>query len=166
MQIKIKRLSDDAVIPEYAHHDDAGADVYSTETCVLRPLERRLFSTGICLEIPEDFEVQIRPKSGLALNYGLTVLNSPGTIDAGYRGEIKILMINLGDTVVSITKGQKIAQLVASKVIRLEFVDHDLLSDSVRSEGGFGSTGLGQLGLFTSGSSLPASSETEAKDLL
>lgn len=141
--IKLKRLADEAIIPNYAHAGDAGADIYSLETCTLEPLQRKAIATGISVEIPPGFEIQVRPKSGLALKHGITVLNTPGTIDAGYRGEIKVILINLGSESYVIEKGQKIAQLVTASVARMDFVEiTEDLSSSLRGEGGFGSTGI------------------------
>jgi dUTP pyrophosphatase len=141
--IKLKRLADEAIIPKYAHTDDAGADIYSLETCTLEPLQRKAIATGISVEIPPGFEIQVRPKSGLALKHGITVLNTPGTIDAGYRGEIKVILINLGSEPFVVEKGQKIAQLVTATVARMEFTEVvEELSSSLRGEGGFGSTGI------------------------
>ncbi len=141
--VKIKRLADEAKIPNYEYVGDAGADIYSLETCTLEPLQRRAIATGISVEIPPGFEIQVRPKSGLALKHGITVLNTPGTIDAGYRGEIKVILINLGSESYVIEKGQKIAQLVTASVARMDFVEiTEDLSSSLRGEGGFGSTGI------------------------
>jgi dUTP pyrophosphatase len=108
---------------------------------VIRPLERVLVSTGISIELPEGYEAQVRPRSGLSLKKGITVLNSPGTIDADYRGEIKVILINLSDKEVVIEKGERIAQMVISKVERANVVEVSSLSSTKRQEGGFGSTG-------------------------
>lgn len=140
--VKIKRLSPEAKLPKYEHHDDSGADIYSLEECNLEPLQRAAIATGISVEIPVGFEIQVRPKSGLALNHGITVLNTPGTIDAGYRGEIKVILINLGSESVLIRKGQKIAQIVVTPIEKVDFVEVMDLVDSARGIGGFGSTGL------------------------
>lgn len=141
--VKIKSLTPEAIIPNYAHAGDAGADIYSLETYTLEPLQRKAIATGISVEIPPGFEIQVRPKSGLALKHGITVLNTPGTIDAGYRGEIKVILINLGSESYVIEKGQKIAQLVTASVARMDFVEiTEDLSSSLRGEGGFGSTGI------------------------
>jgi len=141
--VKIKRLTPEAIIPNYAHAGDAGADIYSLETCTLETLQRKAIATGISVEIPPGFEIQVRPKSGLALKHGITVLNTPGTIDAGYRGEIKVILINLGSESYVIEKGQKIAQLVTAAIARMEFTEvAEDLSSSIRGEGGFGSTGI------------------------
>jgi dUTP pyrophosphatase len=183
MQIKIKRLTPDAIIPTYAHEGDAGADLYSGETVTIKPFNRGLIdliklalaqklpflfskkslqeileerwkfiSTGISVEIPLGGELQVRSKSGLAGNFGVVTLNSPGTIDSGYRGEIKGLLINFGSKPYTVKKGSKIAQLVSSPNLGAEFVESDNFSDSFRGEGGFGSTGL-SLSVWVTGSS-------------
>jgi dUTP pyrophosphatase len=139
--IKFKQLNPDAQLPIYAHPGDAGADLVAAEDCILQPLERKAISTGLSVEIPIGFEIQVRPRSGLALKHGITVLNSPGTIDAGYRGEIKVILINLGTAAFEITKGQRIAQMVVAPVVSAEFQAVVELADSQRGEGGFGSTG-------------------------
>ncbi len=140
--IKIKKLTPEAHTPQYAHFGDSGADLFATETVVLKPLERAAVGTGLSAEIPQGFELQVRPKSGLALKSGLTVLNTPGTVDFGYRGEIKVILINLSNEDYTVEKDQKIAQLVACPVAYAEFPEVDELSDTSRGEGGFGSTGL------------------------
>jgi dUTP pyrophosphatase len=140
--VKIKKLVDDAHIPDYAHFGDSGADLFSTEDTTLEPFERKGISTGLAAEVPMGFELQVRPKSGLALNSGLTVLNTPGTIDFGYRGEIKVILINLTQKPYQISKGQKIAQLVVAPVAYAKFQEEQELSDTSRGEGGFGSTGI------------------------
>lgn len=141
-EIKIKRLHPAARIPQREHPDDSGADLYSIVECTLQPFERKVIPTGISAEIPAGFELQTRPKSGLALEHGITVLNTPGTIDSGYRGEIRVILINLGSEPYRVEKGQKIAQLVVVPVAYANFQEVDELSDSQRSTGGFGSTGL------------------------
>jgi dUTP pyrophosphatase len=142
IKIKIERLSEAAIVPNYAHPGDAGADLYSIVDLTLAPLERAAIPIGLAMAIPVGYEVQIRPKSGLALNKGLTVLNSPGTIDAGYRGEVKVIMINLSDRAIEIKKGEKIAQAVVATVGAAAFEVVTELEDSERGQGGFGSTGL------------------------
>jgi dUTP pyrophosphatase len=142
IQIEIKQLSPDAILPTYAHPGDAGADIYSIADRILAPLERAAIPTGLSMSIPVGYEVQIRPKSGLALKQGLTVLNTPGTIDAGYRGEVQVILINLGDRSIEIKKGQKIAQMVVAPVCVGDFQMVAELTDSARGEGGFGSTGI------------------------
>ncbi len=140
--IKIKKLTPDAQTPQYAHFGDSGADLFATETVVLKPLERAAVGTGLSAEIRQGFELQVRPKSGLAIKSGLTVLNTPGTVDFGYRGEIKVILINLSNEEYTVEKDQKIAQLVVCPVAYADFPEVDELSDTSRGEGGFGSTGL------------------------
>lgn len=139
--ININYVGDKTHEPQYQSEGAAGADLISAESFLLRPSERHLFSTGLFLEIPSGYECQIRPRSGLAYKHGVTVLNSPGTIDSDYRGEIKVLLVNLGTAAVSINKGDRIAQLVFSPITRASFHTTGELSDSVRGQGGFGSTG-------------------------
>jgi len=143
--IKFKRLHPDAVIPSYAFSGDSGFDLYSVEEIEIGPFGRALVPTGLSLEFDENLEIQIRPKSGLAFNKGITVLNTPGTIDKGYTGEIKIIIFNTNNTAVTIEKGMKVAQAVLCPVIcgkNVEFIESEILSDSDRKDGGFGSTGL------------------------
>lgn len=142
MKILIQKIHNDAKIPEIAHKGDAGADLYSVEETSLSPNEIKLVSTGIKVAIPEGYELQVRPKSGLALNHGITLLNTPGTIDAGYRGEVKVIMANFGKEIFKVAKGSKIAQLVFNKIETPEFEITEELPDSSRKDGGFGSTGL------------------------
>jgi len=141
-QIKIKKLHSEAEIPAYAHYGDSGADLFSTDELTLNPMQRQAIGTGLSAEIPPGYELQIRPKSGLALKSGLTVLNTPGTIDFGYRGEIKVILINLSSEPYRIKKGQKVAQMVVAPVAYAQFQEGANLTDSSRGEGGFGSTGL------------------------
>jgi len=145
MKIKIKKIHADAVIPKYAHEGDAGFDLYSIESYILKPMERRGFPTGLKAEIPIGYEMQIRPKSGLALNEGITVLNTPGTIDPGYRGEIGVILINHSKDSYIIKKNEKIAQGVIKKFEKAVFEEVEELSETKRGEGGFGSTGLGKI---------------------
>ncbi len=140
--IRVKRLRPDAQMPKYDYPDDSGAGVFAAEACLLQPLERKAVPTGISVEVPPGFEIQVRPRSGLALEHGLTVLNTPGTVDAGYRGEIKVILINLGSEPYQVEEGQKIAQLVLVPVIHAQFEEVDQLSDSKRGPRGFGSTGV------------------------
>ena len=141
MKLKIKKLTPDAIIPAYQTELAAGFDLHSVEDYVLRKGERKLIKTGLAFEIEEGYEVQIRPRSGLAFKHGITVLNTPGTIDADYRGEIMVLLINLGEDDFEIKKGERIAQAVIAPVIQAEFVEVDELSETKRGKGGFGSTG-------------------------
>ncbi len=129
-------------MPCYAHNGDSGMDLFSTENYILKPGERHLFGIGWKFEIPEGYEGQIRPKSGLAIKYGISILNTPGTVDSSYRGELGVILINHGSENYNVEKGSKIAQLVFNKVERAcldEVVEVDI---TTRGEGGFGSTGL------------------------
>lgn len=140
LKIKIKK-EDGAKMPAYAHKGDSGMDVYAAEDCLLNPMERRLVATGIKIAIPQGYEAQIRPKSGLALQ-GISHANSVGTIDSSYRGEIKIPLINFSDKPYRIDKGKKIGQMVFAKVEEAVFEETDELDSTTRNEQGFGSTGL------------------------
>lgn len=122
----------------------AGMDLYANvkEEVILQPGEIKLIPTGIQIELPPNFEAQIRPRSGLALNYGITLLNTPGTIDSDYRGEIKLIVINLGKEAVKIARGQRIAQMVINQIVRPTIVEAEILSETKRDEGGFGHTGI------------------------
>ncbi|MEK6973033.1 MAG: dUTP diphosphatase [archaeon] len=140
--VLINKITESARIPEYAHKEDAGLDLFSDEDSVLKSCEIKCISTGIRIELPKNIEGQVRPKSGLALKYGLTVLNTPGTIDPNYRGEIKVILINLGKEPYEIKKGTKIAQLVFNKIEKPKIKIVEKLSKTKRNENGFGSTGL------------------------
>jgi dUTP pyrophosphatase len=139
--LKVKRVYPRAIIPEYKSNGAAGLDLYSVEEVILSSRSRFLVSTGIALEIPPGYEGQIRPRSGLAVTSGVTVLNSPGTIDSDYRGEIKVLLINFGTHSVLLNAGTRIAQLVIVPVARVEVQEVDDLSNTQRGSKGFGSTG-------------------------
>lgn len=141
LKVKIKKLKQNAIIPNYAHHGDAGIDFFSCEKYFLKPGERVLVSTGISLEFSEGYELQIRPRSGLALKKGIGVLNSPGTIDASYRGEIGIILINLSKEDFEINPGDKIAQGVFNKIEIAEIEIAEELNPTFRGEKGFGSSG-------------------------
>jgi len=141
MKLKIKKLNTEAVIPAYQTKEAAGFDLHSIEDVVINPGERKLIGTGLAFEIEYGYEVQIRPRSGLAYKHGITVLNTPGTIDSDYRGEIKVLLINLGSEPFEIKKGERIAQAVVAPVIQAKIIEVDELSDTQRGSGGFGSTG-------------------------
>ena len=141
VEIKFQKLHSDAQIPSYAHIGDAGADIYAIAEVTLYPNNRVAIPTGLAVDIPIGYELQVRPKSGLALKHGITVLNSPGTIDAGYRGEIQVILINLGAASHTFEKGHKIAQLVLKPVIQAQYIESEL-GNSDRGIGGFGSTGL------------------------
>ena len=131
----------DAKMPCYAHPGDSGMDLFSVEEMALQPGERKLVRTGIKISLPKGFEAQVRPKSGIAINNGVTVLNTPGTIDSCYRGEVQVILINLGKEPFKIEKGKKIAQLVIAKVEEAKAKEVDELDETSRSDGGFGSTG-------------------------
>lgn len=140
--LKVKKLSKAAIMPSYAHPGDAGLDIFSNEEITLKPGEYRTVKTGIAIELPPSTEAQVRPRSGLASKHGITVLNSPGTIDEGYRGEICVIMINHSKTEFKIEPGMKIAQMIVSPVVKAEIEEIDNMSETKRGEGGFGSTGL------------------------
>lgn len=140
VKVQIKKLSEDAVIPQYAHKTDAGADVYAIEDVTLKPHETQLIKTGISVAIPVGYEIQVRPRSGLSLKTGLRVANAPGTIDSDYRGEVCVIMTNTANLSQTINKGDKIAQLVISAVPMIDWVEVDELDPTERGEGGFGST--------------------------
>jgi len=140
--IKIKRISEYAKLPEYAHPGDAGMDLFSAVEKTLKPGEFALIGTGIKIELPDDTEAQVRPRSGLAIKNGVTVLNTPGTIDEGYRGEVGVILINHSKEDFTVTPGMKIAQMVIAPVVRALTEEVDELSDTRRGEGGFGSTGV------------------------
>ncbi|MBD2776955.1 dUTP diphosphatase [Iningainema sp. BLCCT55] len=142
MIVKVKRLTPEAKLPRYEHPGDSGADLVAVTDCTLQPMQWFPVPTGISAEVPMGYELQVRPRSGLALKHGVTVLNSPGTVDAGYRGEIKVILINFGSEPFNISKGQKIAQLVVAPVMSGQFEEVDELSPSQRGSGGFGSTGI------------------------
>lgn len=141
MELKILKLSPEATVPQYAHKDDSGMDLFAINDLVLKSGEHKLVKTGISIELPENTEAQIRPRSGMALKNGITVLNTPGTIDEGYRGEIGIILINHSKEDFQITKGMKIAQMVIMPVLKPKVIVVDKLSETERGEGGFGSTG-------------------------
>ncbi len=130
-------------LPSYATAGAAGLDLASAEDATLAPLERRLFPTGFAIALPEGFEAQIRPRSGLAYRHGITLPNSPATIDSDYRGELKVALVNLGTEPFRIERGMRIAQLVVAPVAHVELAERESLGDSARGAGGFGSTGLG-----------------------
>ncbi len=141
--MRIKRLDPDLPLPSYAHPGDAGLDLYSAEDRTLAPHQRALIGTGIAVAIPDGYAGFVQPRSGLALKRGLSFVNTPGLIDAHYRGEIKLIAINLDpSTPVTITRGEKVAQLVLQRVERAELVESDDLDETPRGTGGFGSTGV------------------------
>ncbi|MCK5283598.1 MAG: dUTP diphosphatase [Nanoarchaeota archaeon] len=140
VDIKLQRISDVKVL-SYAHEGDAGMDLYSAIDYVLKPGERKLVPAGIKIAVPKGYEAQVRPKSGLALKYGISVVNTPGTIDAGYRGEVGVILINLGQEDFVINKNSKIAQLIINRIEEAKIVEVESLDETSRGEGGFGSTG-------------------------
>ena len=141
--IQLKRLPHGKGLPapSYATHGAAGLDVVAAEDLTLQPGARHAVATGFAIAIPPGFEVQVRPRSGLALNYGITCLNTPGTIDEDYRGEVKIILANLGSAPFDVRRGERIAQLVPAPVLKAVFEDVAELDDTHRGSGGFGSTG-------------------------
>jgi len=143
VKIKLMRIDKSIPLPGYAHDGDAGMDLYSSMDCVLKPYIRELVSTGIKISIPEGFAGFVQPRSGLAIKHGIALVNSPGLIDSGYRGEIKVIMINLDkENEFKIKKGDKICQFVIKKIEKVEIIETDNLDESDRGEGGFGSTGI------------------------
>ena len=138
------RLTEDAAIPVYGTADAAGADISSASSAdiTIQPGESAAIPTGIYAEIPQGYELQVRPRSGLALRHAVTVLNTPGTIDADYRGEIRVILINHGRSPFTVHKGDRIAQVVLAPALRADFTAADSLSQTERGAGGFGSTGV------------------------
>ena len=145
--VAVKRLphGDGLPLPEYATADSAGVDLLAAvdRDVTLAPGARALVPTGLAIALPPGYEAQVRPRSGLALRDGITVLNSPGTVDADYRGEVGVILANLGDSDFTVTRGLRIAQMVVAPVSRLEWAEVETLPDSGRGAGGFGSTGTG-----------------------
>lgn len=143
MKLKIVNTSDNP-LPEYETTGSAGVDLRAQlqEPVMLKPLQRALIPTGLYIELPDGYEAQVRPRSGLALKKGVTVLNSPGTIDSDYRGEIKVIMINLSNETTVINTGERIAQLIVAKFEKVTFKEVDALNETERGEGGFGHTGV------------------------
>ncbi len=142
MTLSIRRIDPAAQLPTYAHPGDAGMDVRSIETVTLRPGGRALVRTGLVFQLPPDAEAQVRPRSGLALKHGVTVLNAPGTIDAGYRGEVGVVLVNLGEELFTVEKGMKVAQVVVAPVARAEIAEVAETDATARGADGFGSTGV------------------------
>ncbi len=141
MKVKIIKLSRAAQVPRYGHDNDAGLDLFAIQAQQILPGTSALIPTGIAIELPHGTEAQVRPRSGLALKHSITVLNSPGTIDSGYRGEIGVILINHGQDVFQVVKGMKIAQMVIAPILRVEIEETTELSATQRGDGGFGSTG-------------------------
>jgi dUTP pyrophosphatase len=144
LDVAVVRLDADLPLPSYAHPGDAGADLHTTVDVDLAPGERALVPTGISIALPDGYVALVHPRSGLAARHGLSSVNTPGTIDAGYRGEVKVLLIN-HDPVESVTlrRGDRIAQLVVQRFERARFVEVGVLPESIRGDGGYGSTGTG-----------------------
>ncbi|MEW9096954.1 MAG: dUTP diphosphatase [Clostridiaceae bacterium] len=140
--LKVKLLNKDAKLPQYAHIGDAGLDLFSTVELTINPGESKLVSTGISIQLPPYTEAQVRPRSGLALKNGITVLNTPGTIDEGYRGEVGVILINHGKEAFKVEMGMKIAQMVVKPVIPVDVIKVEELTETERDTGGFGSTGV------------------------
>jgi dUTP pyrophosphatase len=143
IEIGLKRLphSDGLPLPSYASEGAAGLDIVAAESLVLRPGHRHAVATGFSIAIPEGYEVQVRPRSGLALKHGITCLNTPGTIDSDYRGEVKVILANLGNEPFEVIRGERIAQLVPAPVLKACFTEVENLDETARGAGGFGSTG-------------------------
>ena len=142
MTVKFRKSDPEAMLPAYAHPGDAGMDVRSVEELTIEPGGRRLVRTGLVMMLPPGYEAQVRPRSGLALKNGVTVLNTPGTIDEGYRGEVGVILANFGTEPFKVEKGAKIAQIVIAPCTRAEIVETAEMDETVRGAGGFGSTGV------------------------
>lgn len=145
MKIEIKRLEgNDLDLPKYETSSSAGMDLRAciTENITIKTGERKLIKTGLAIALPENYEAQIRPRSGLALKNGITVLNTPGTIDADYRGEIGVILINLGENDFTVERGMRIAQMIISPIVQANIIEVKELSETSRGKGGFGSTGV------------------------
>ena len=142
MTLRFKRLCPDAALPAYAHPSDAGMDLRSVEEKVIPRGARALVRTGLVALLPPGYEAQVRPRSGLALKFGVTVLNTPGTIDSGYRGEIGVILANFGEADFKVGKGDKIAQLVIAPVTQVAVEETESVDETDRGAGGFGSTGV------------------------
>ena len=143
IHLPVQQLDPELPLPRYAHHDDAGADLLCAENLTLQPGERRLVPTGLAVAIPQGWVGLVHPRSGLAAKHGVTVGNAPGTIDAGYRGEVKVLLVNTDRTeAVTFSRGDRIAQLLLQQVAQAQFSPVDELPETVRGAGGFGSSGV------------------------
>ncbi|MGP1449865.1 MAG: dUTP diphosphatase [Wolinella sp.] len=141
MKVQILKLHERAVVPRYHSDEAAGFDLHSIISTEIESFGRALIPTGIAVSLTRGYELQIRPRSGLALKHGITVLNTPGTVDSDYRGELKVLLINLSNEPFKIEEGDRIAQAVISQVFQAEFIEVEALDETVRGAGGFGSTG-------------------------
>ena len=141
LQLRVKRLTPSATLPRRAHPGDAGLDLCAAVDLDIPPGATRLVGTGLSLELPPGTEAQVRPRSGLALKHSVTVLNAPGTVDEGYRGEVSVILINHGPAVFEVKRGMRVAQLVVQPTLAVDVTDSPVLSDTSRGQGGFGSTG-------------------------
>ena len=142
LEVAVTRLDPDVPLPAYAHPGDAGADLVTAVDVTLQPGERALVPTGIAMAVPEGYVALVHPRSGLAAKHGLSIVNTPGTIDAGYRGEVKVLLVNLDPTEpIELRRGDRVAQLVLQRVEQAVFTEVEVLPESVRGGGGYGSTG-------------------------
>ncbi|MFP4486555.1 MAG: dUTP diphosphatase [Campylobacterales bacterium] len=141
MKVRIKKLCTEAIIPAYQSDEAAGFDLHSVEELTLKKGERRAVKTGLAMQIDKGYELQVRARSGLALKHGIALVNAPGTVDSDYRGEIMVILVNLGDEDFSIKIGDRIAQAVLKEVVQAEIFEVEELEDSSRGKGGFGSTG-------------------------
>lgn len=142
MILKIQKLHKDAIVPQYAHPDDSGMDLYALEPAVVPVGGRKLVKTGISIQLPLGTEAQVRPRSGLALKHGISITNAPGTVDEGYRGDVGVILENRGSDPFIVDRGMKIAQLVIAPVLRPQIEVVEDLSETERGAGGFGSTGV------------------------
>ena len=142
MTLRFRKVHPDAVLPAYAHPSDAGMDVRSVDDLTIAPGKRALVHTGLVMLLPPGYEAQVRPRSGLALKSGVTVLNAPGTVDSGYRGEVGVILANFGEADFNVGKGDKIAQIVIAPVTQPEIVETAEVDETDRGSGGFGSTGV------------------------
>jgi len=142
VKVHVAKIHEDAIFPHYVHPGDSGMDLYSIEVITIAAGETTLIHTGLKIAVPENYEAQVRPKSGLALKHSVTVLNTPGTVDSGYRGEVCVILTNHSREPFHIQKHTKIAQLVICPVVQAEVVEVASLDETARGEGGFGSTGI------------------------
>ena len=142
VKLLIKKLHKNIILPEYKTDGSSGMDLMANveQTVKILPGEKKIISTGIMVAIPEQYEIQIRPRSGLAAKNGISILNTPGTIDSDYRGEIKVILINLGKDIFQINKNDRIAQMIVCPIIKVELKEVESLPETVRGKGGFGST--------------------------
>jgi dUTP pyrophosphatase len=142
VNIKVQRLTDEAILPKYLHKHDAGMDVSAIEDHVIEAGDRACIATGLSFELPNYCQIEVRPRSGLAIKHGITVLNTPGTVDSNYRGELGVILINLSKEAFAIKKGDRIAQIVVTPFYTANLIESDELEESDRGSGGFGSTGV------------------------